>query len=207
MGPLAPAAGVGAPAGIPEPLTPAAVPDPPTDGASDFFAVAAPVPAGVAADFAVGEAAVSAAAISDIGSETDPPTPATEPSAEVLAPESSGAALLPRPDASASAPSRFPPFVEVCLLWPSASAVRATWSDRTLAKASVGGAPWVGGLVPWPSAVGGEAPASGVLGPPPLAGTAPAALAGPAEGASAVTAGIIAADPIPELMLPSGGSR
>ena len=53
---------------------------------------------------------------------------------------------------------RGPPFVEVCLLWPSASAVRATWSDRTLANTSVGGAPPVGGLAPWPSEPGGARP-------------------------------------------------
>jgi hypothetical protein len=81
----------------------------------------------------------SAAAISEVGSEAGA---AAEPSAELLS-ESE-----PRLDASASVLLRFPPFVEFCLLWPSASAVRATWFDRTLAKASVGGGLPVGGLVP-----------------------------------------------------------
>jgi hypothetical protein len=163
----------------------------------------APVRAATAAGCAVGSATVSAAAISDVESETDAAAPAEEPPAGV-APES----LAPEPnrDALASVASRFAPLVEVCLLWPSASAVRATWFDRTLANASVGGAPWVGGLAPWLSAVGGEIPASGVPAAPALAGPAPGSLAAPAEGAS-VTTGISDADPMPGLMLPSGGSR
>ncbi len=155
---------------------------------------------------AVGTATVSTAAISEAGSETDPPGVETEPSADVplesLAPD-------PTPDASASAPVRFPPFVEVCLLWPSASAVRATWVDRTLAKASVGGAPPVGGLVPWPSAEGGAPVASGAPAGPvaPGARPAPGAPAAPADAASGVTTGISDADPMPGLMRPSGEIR
>jgi hypothetical protein len=59
--------------------------------------------------------------------------------------------------------------------------------------------------------VGGEPPAIGVPAapiappaPPPVAGTLEAA---PADGASVEMTGIIDADPMPELMLPSGGSR
>jgi hypothetical protein len=147
----------------------------------------------------------SAAAISEVGSGADAEA---EPSAGLL---SESSALEPRLDVSVSVPFCFPPFVEVCLLWPSASAVRATWFDRTLANASVGGAPPVGGLVPWPPGVGGEPPAIGVPAapialpaPPPVAGTLEAA---PADGASVEMTGIIDADPMPELMLPSGGSR
>ena len=114
------------------------------------------------------------------------PPPQTEPSAEL---PSESLELEPKLDASASVPLCFPPFVEVCLLWPSASAVRATWFERTLANASVGGAPPVGGLAPWPSAGGGETPASGVPAAPvalPAALPVPGALeAAPAEGASA----------------------
>jgi hypothetical protein len=105
----------------------------------------APADAGAAAGCAAGTARPSAAAISEVGSETDPPSPATEPSAAL---PSESLELEPKLDASASVPLCFPPFAEVCLLWPSATAVRATWFDRTLANASVGGAPPVGGLVP-----------------------------------------------------------
>jgi hypothetical protein len=94
---------------------------PPEVGA---FVGSAVVPAGAAGAGAAGAAIVIAATISEVGSETDPPARAAEPSAELLEPES----LEPElgPDASASVPFCFPPFVEVCLLWPSASAVRAT---------------------------------------------------------------------------------
>ena len=48
---------------------------------------------------------------------------------------------------------------------------------------------------------------SGVPVAPAAPGPALGALAVPAEGASGVTAGIIDADPMPELMQPSGGIR
>ena len=106
---------------------------------------------------------------------------------------------------------RGPPFVEVCLLWPSASAVRATWSDRTLANTSVGGAPPVGGLAPWPSEPGGARPrTTSPLAPTaglPAGGTPTPPTPAPAVDASGVTTGISDAEPTPELMPPSAGSR
>jgi hypothetical protein len=86
------------------------------------FARSAVVPAGAAGAGVAGAAIVIAATIREVESETAPPTGAAEPSAELFAPGS----LEPEADASASVPFCFPPFVEVCLLWPSASAVRAT---------------------------------------------------------------------------------
>lgn len=170
-------------------LAPAAV-----DGEMEVEAGAA------AAVCAVATATLSAATIRDAGSEAVVATAAGAPSAGAL---SEPLARESEPDASASV--CLPPFVEVCLLWPSASAVRATWVDRTLANASVGGAPG-GGLVPRASAVGGEPEASGAPSAPALPGPAPGAPAGAPEGASAATTGISDADPMPGLMLPSGGS-
>ena len=152
-------------------------------------------------DRVAGTAIVSAAAMSEVGSAL---AADVEPSAELLVSEP--VEPEPRPDASASVPSRFPPFVEVCLLWPSASAVRATWLTgrwRTRLSAgrrlSVGSSP---GRRRWAASPGErrERPAG-------VAGPVPGAPVGPAEGASVLTAGIIDADPMPGLMRPSGGIR
>jgi hypothetical protein len=179
-----PAAGAGAPARPAGTAEPGSA-DVPGVVAAARSALAEAVGAGVA-----GTATLSAAAMSEVGSELGA---AAGPA--VLASESS--AVARRPDWSESDPSRSPPFVEVFLLWPSASAVRATLSDRTLANASVGGGAPVGGPVPWPV----ERTTPPVL---PAPGADDAA---PAEGVSVVAGGIREADPMPGLMLPSGESR